>query len=80
MENMSIWFFFCSFVQHDPRKSKSFETPSKIYQELLEVKFSLEIYQQPEVQASLQRAKQDVETNRVKTVQTVDEAIEWLNQ
>jgi hypothetical protein len=68
------------FIQRPNGKVSEVILPYKIYQELLEVNASLEIYQQPEVQASLQRAKQDVETNRVKTVQTVDEAIEWLNQ
>ena len=54
--------------------------PYKVYQELLELKASLEIYQQPEVQASLHRAKEDIAEGRVKTTQHVEEAIAWLNQ
>jgi hypothetical protein len=54
--------------------------PYRVYQELLELKTSLEIYGQSDVQENLQRAKQDIEAGRMKSVQNVDEAIAWLNR
>jgi len=68
------------FVRTPKGKVSEVILPYHVYQELLELKASLEIYQQPEVQESLQRAKQDVEAGRVKTTQNADEAIAWLNQ
>jgi hypothetical protein len=64
------------------RKGQSVEVilPYKVYQELLELKTSLEIYEQPELQESLQRAQQDLKAGRVKTAKSADEAMTWLKQ
>jgi len=68
------------FIQTSNGKVSEVILPYKVYQELLELKTSLEIYHQADVQKSLQRAKQDVEAGRVKMVQNVEEAMAWLNQ
>ncbi len=63
------------FIRTPNGKVSEVILPYKVYQELLELKTSLEIYHQADVQESLQRAKQDVEAGRVKTAQSVEEAM-----
>ncbi|MBI1929743.1 hypothetical protein HYR99_36525 [Candidatus Poribacteria bacterium] len=54
--------------------------PHKVYQELLDLKISLEIYEQEEVQQSIKSAQKDIENGNIKSFQTVDEAFEWLDK
>ncbi len=54
--------------------------PYKIYQELLDLQMSFEIYQQANVQQSIKQAKQDIKTGRIRSFENMDEAIEWLNK
>ena len=54
--------------------------PYKVYQELLELKTSVEIYQQKDVQQSIQRGKRDVRIGRIKKIDDIDEAIKWLDK
>ena len=53
--------------------------PYKIYQELLELKISLEIYEQEDVQQSIKSARKDMENGNTRVFQTMEEAFEWLD-
>jgi hypothetical protein len=52
--------------------------PYKVYQEMLDLAVSIEIYQQEDTQKSLARAKEDVKRGKTASFQKADEAIAWL--
>jgi len=54
--------------------------PFKIYQELLDLQMSFDIYRQEEVQKSIKRAKQDIKNGKTRSFENMDQAIEWLNK
>lgn len=54
--------------------------PYKIYQKLLELQISLEIYHQEDVQQSIRQAKRDVENGNIRSFKNMDEAVEWLDK
>ena len=54
--------------------------PYKIYQELLDLQMSFEIYRQENVQQSIKQAKQDIKNGRVKSFKNMEEAFEWLKK
>jgi hypothetical protein len=54
--------------------------PYKMFQEFLEMKISMEIYEQDNVKRSLRRAKKQVDSNDIFSFQDVEQAIQWLNQ
>lgn len=54
--------------------------PYQIYQELLEIQMSLEIYQQANVQKSIEQAKKDIGNGNIKSFKNLDEAFEWLDR
>ncbi len=54
--------------------------PYNIFKELLEVKMSMEIYEQQDVKRSLQRARKQVAAGNGKSFRNADEAIAWLKK
>ena len=54
--------------------------PYEVYQELLELQISLEIYQQVDTQESLQRAKKEIGEGKTVSFKNSDEAGEWLDK
>jgi hypothetical protein len=54
--------------------------PYAIYKRLLELEISIEIFKKDETQASIKRAKEDIKSGRVKTFDTADDAIKWLDK
>ncbi len=54
--------------------------PYSTYKGLRNLQISMEIYHDPETQASIMRAKKDVAEGRVKGFQTLKEAFEWLDE
>lgn len=54
--------------------------PYKVFQEFLEMKMSMEIYEREEVQEQLRHSKESVRKGKARTFTNVDEAIEWLKK
>jgi hypothetical protein len=54
--------------------------PYKVYQELLGLQMSFDIYRQENVQQSIKQAKQDIKNGRVRSFNNMEEAFEWLNK
>jgi len=54
--------------------------PIDIYNELIELQNSMEIYHQEDTQASIQRAKADIEKGHRRSFSIIHEAFEWLEQ
>ncbi|MBI3193777.1 MAG: hypothetical protein HYZ34_04810 [Ignavibacteriae bacterium] len=54
--------------------------PYSLFQEFLEMKISMEIYEQEDVQQSLKRAKKQVQDKKTKAFKDIEQAIQWLNQ
>jgi hypothetical protein len=54
--------------------------PYKVYQELLGLQMSFDIYRQENVQQSIKQAKQDIKNGRVRSFNNMEEAFEWLDR
>lgn len=54
--------------------------PYKIYQELLDLQMSFDIYRQENVQQSIKQAKQDIKNGRVRSFNQMEDAFEWLKK
>jgi hypothetical protein len=54
--------------------------PYKVFQEFLEMKMSMEIYEREEVQEGLKRSKEEVRKGKARSFTDIDEAIEWLKK
>jgi hypothetical protein len=54
--------------------------PYKVYQELLGLQMSFDIYRQENVQQSIKQAKQDIKNGRVRSFNNMEEAFEWLKK
>ena len=54
--------------------------PFELFNELIELKASTEIYEQKEVKRSLRRARRDVVSGRTRSFHRASEAIAWLKQ
>jgi len=54
--------------------------PYGIYQELMRLKISHEIYSQPETQEAIKRARQDLKEGRVRRFRSLEKALEWLDK
>lgn len=68
------------FIRKTNGKTVGVILPHKVYQELLDLKISLEIYGQDDVQQSIRSAQKDVENGNIKSFQILDEAFEWLDK
>lgn len=54
--------------------------PYRLYQELMQLKLSQEIFEQPETQKAIQQAKEDVKKGQVRRFTNVAEALQWLDK
>lgn len=54
--------------------------PYNIYERLLELEMSMEIFKRKETQASIKRAKADIKGSRVKSFGDVKDAVKWLDR
>jgi hypothetical protein len=54
--------------------------PIRIFNELMEISISQEIYQDKSSQRSIRRAKKEVLLQKTKTFSNSSDAIEWLNE
>ena len=52
--------------------------PYAVYQEMLDLAVSMEIFQQDDTQESIARAKSDVKRKRTASFNNADEAAAWL--
>ena len=68
------------YVNNSKGKPVEVIIPYKIYQELLDLQMSFDIYRQENVQQSIKQAKQDIKNGRIKSFKNMEEAFEWLNK
>lgn len=54
--------------------------PINIYNELIELQNSIEIFQQEDTQAGIQRAKNDIDKGDTISFRSMNEAFEWLDK
>lgn len=54
--------------------------PYSLFEELMELKTSMEIYKQEDVQNSLRRAKKDMKEGKTKSYTSISKALRWLKQ
>ncbi|MDP2208739.1 MAG: hypothetical protein Q8K98_08185 [Bacteroidota bacterium] len=54
--------------------------PVKIFQELLQLKMTMEIFEQEDVQKSIKRAKREIRAGETRSFRSGQEAIEWLRR
>lgn len=68
------------FITNKTGKPVEVILPYNIYKRLLELEISMEIFKRKETQASIKRAKEDIKSGRVKTFDTVEDTIKWLDK
>ncbi|MBI5217178.1 MAG: hypothetical protein HY960_15585 [Ignavibacteriae bacterium] len=68
------------FVNDANGKKTDVIIPYTLFLEFLEMKISMEIYEQDDVQQSLKRAKKQIQDKKTKSFKNVEQAIQWLNQ
>jgi hypothetical protein len=68
------------YIRNTEGRSTEVILPYRIFKELIELKASMEIYEQKEVQRSLRRAQKDVVSGRTRSFHRAVEAIAWLKQ
>jgi hypothetical protein len=68
------------FVADSSGKPKEVILPYNIYKKLLALETSMEIFRQRDTQESIGRAKEDIKKGRVKTFDTAEDAIKWLEK
>ena len=54
--------------------------PSRIYQDLIRLKMSREIYEQTDTQAAVRKAQKDVTKGKTKRFTSAAETLKWLNE
>ena len=68
------------FITNKTGKPVEVILPYNIYKRFLELEISIEIFKKDETQISIKRAKEDIKSGRVKTFDTADDAIKWLDK
>ena len=68
------------FITNKTGKPVEVILPYNIYKRFLELEISIEIFKKNGTQASIKRAKEDIKSGRVKTFDTADDAIKWLDK
>lgn len=68
------------FITNKTGKPVEVILPYNIYKRLLELEISMEIFKRKETQTSIKRAKEDIKSGRVKTFDTVEDTIKWLDK
>ncbi len=54
--------------------------PYSMFEELFELKMSIEIFTQNDVQKSIKRARKEITEGKTETFQHADEAVRWLRK
>lgn len=54
--------------------------PYRAYRELVKLKISQEIYEQPEAQDAIRSARRDIAEGRVRRFKILTEALRWLDK
>ena len=54
--------------------------PRKLFEELIELRTSLDIYSNPQTQRAIKKAEQDLKKGRYKIFASAQEAIKWLKK
>lgn len=68
------------YINDYRNKPKEVIIPFHIFQELLELKVTMEIFEQEHVQKSIKRAKREVRAGKTRSFSSAQEAIEWLRK
>lgn len=68
------------YINDYRNKPKEVIIPFHIFQELLELKVTMEIFEQEDVQKSIKRAKREVRAGKTRSFSRRQEAIEWLRK
>lgn len=68
------------YINDYRNKPKEVIVPVKIFQELLELKMTMEIFEQEDVRKSIKRAKREVSAGETRPFRSGQEAIEWLRK
>jgi hypothetical protein len=68
------------YVNDSRGKSTDVLIPYSLFQELLELKTTLEVYERQATRMSIKRAKRDVRNGKTKTFADATGAIEWLRK
>jgi len=68
------------FVTNNAGKAIEVILPFEIYQQLIELQTSMEIYQQTNTQESIKKAKKEIEKGNTLSFKNMDEAIGWLDK
>ena len=54
--------------------------PFNVFQELLELKMSMEVYKRRNVQKGIKQSKKEIQNGKARSFTDIDEAIEWLKK
>ena len=54
--------------------------PYSLFEELMELKMSMDIYTQKDVQRSLRRAKKEITEGKTNSFTSISEALRWLKK
>lgn len=68
------------YINDYRNKPKEVIIPFHIFQELLELKVTMEIFEHEHIQKSIKRAKREVRSGRIRSFSSAQEAIEWLRK
>jgi hypothetical protein len=68
------------FVTDISGKPKEVILPYNVYKKLLALELSMEIFRQNDTQKGISRAKEDIKKGRVKSFDSVEDAVEWLGK
>ena len=68
------------FVTDVRGRPKEVILPYRLYRELIRLKMSQEIYERPETQEAIGKAKKDLAAGRVRRFHNVIEALRWLDE
>jgi hypothetical protein len=68
------------FIADISGKPKEVILPYNVYKKLLALELSMEIFRQNDTRKSISRAKEDIRKGRVKSFDSVEDAVEWLEK
>ena len=68
------------FVTDISGKPKEVILPYNVYKKLLALELSMETFRQSDTQKSISRAKEDIKKGRVKSFDSVEDAVGWLEK
>ncbi len=68
------------FITDVSGRPKEVILPYNVYKKLLALELSMEIFHQSDTQKSISRAKENIKKGRVKSFDSVKDAVEWLEK